>query len=58
MARAAVLLELPLAALCRVDCAGFCPVCGANRNEDPCSCEPVVTDDRWSALDALREQLN
>ena len=58
MTRAAVLLELPLAALCRADCAGFCPECGTNRNEAPCSCAPVRTDDRWSALDALREQLN
>ena len=58
MVRAAILLELPLAALCRADCAGFCPVCGTNRNDEPCTCEPAVADDRWSALDALREQLN
>ena len=33
MVREAVLLELPLAPLCRPDCAGLCPECGANRNE-------------------------
>lgn len=58
MVRAAILLELPLAPLCRADCAGICPTCGANRNEQPCGCSPAVKDDRWSALDALREQLN
>ena len=58
MVRESIILELPLAPLCRADCAGICPVCGANRNDDPCSCEVAVTDERWSALDALREQLN
>ena len=29
-------LELPLTALCRTDCKGLCPVCGANRNEVDC----------------------
>jgi DUF177 domain-containing protein len=58
MVRESILLELPLAPLCRADCAGICPTCGENRNDHPCSCEAVVSDDRWSALDALREQLN
>jgi uncharacterized protein len=26
---------LPLQLLCREDCAGLCPVCGANMNDDP-----------------------
>lgn len=58
MVRASVLLELPLAPLCRDECAGICPVCGTNRNEQACGCSTTVVDDRWSALDALREQLN
>jgi len=29
-------LELPLTALCRPDCQGLCPVCGANLNLHPC----------------------
>ena len=58
MVRESILLELPLAPLCRADCAGICPTCGENRNDNPCSCEAVVSDDRWSALDVLREQLN
>lgn len=51
--RDAVLLELPAAPLCRPDCAGLCPSCGADRNVAPCGCEPP-RDERWAALDALR----
>jgi len=48
-----VLLDLPMKALCRQDCRGLCPMCGADRNVTACACvEP--TDDRWSALKALR----
>jgi len=53
LVRDAVLLELPLAPLCRDACAGLCPWCGANRNEERCSCTPPV-DSRWQALDVLR----
>jgi uncharacterized protein len=35
----ACILELPLAPLCREDCQGLCPECGANRNNQACSCE-------------------
>jgi uncharacterized protein len=53
LAHDTVLLELPQAPLCRPDCLGLCPVCGANRNEEPCQCPPAP-DPRWAALDALR----
>lgn len=55
MARDAVLLELPLAPLCRADCAGLCVRCGADRNVEACGCAPEPIDDRWAALDVLRE---
>jgi uncharacterized protein len=55
LARDAVLLELPLVALCREDCLGLCPVCGSNRNDSPCACEPEGGDPRWAALDVLRQ---
>lgn len=48
--REAVLLELPIKNLCREDCRGICPRCGANRNLDPCACETAPRDSRWSAL--------
>jgi uncharacterized protein len=53
LVRDAVLLELPLVPLCRPDCLGLCPRCGANRNEEPCSCTEEG-DPRWAALDVLR----
>jgi len=53
MARDALLLELPLAPLCRPDCAGLCPTCGADRNEEACTCAPDAGDPRWAGLDAL-----
>lgn len=55
MARDAVLLELPLAPLCKVECRGLCPACGADRNVGDCDCEPALGDPRWTALDVLRE---
>lgn len=55
LARDALLLALPLAPLCRPDCAGLCPGCGADLNEGPCDCPPPATDPRWAALDVLRD---
>lgn len=55
LVRDAVLLELPIAPLCRADCAGLCPTCGADLNEGECGCAPVSADPRWAALDVLRE---
>ncbi len=56
MVREALLLDTPVAPLCREDCAGFCPVCGNDRNEQACSCATEVRDERWAALDALRDE--
>jgi uncharacterized protein len=56
MAREVLVLGLPLAPLCRPDCAGLCPTCGADLNRGRCACAPVDTDPRWSALDALRPE--
>lgn len=58
LARDAVLLELPQAPLCREDCAGLCPTCGADLNAGPCDCPDPSVDPRWSALDALRSDPN
>ena len=58
MVRDALLLDVPVRVLCRPDCAGLCPVCGRDRNTDPCDHAPAPTGDpRWAALDALRERL-
>jgi uncharacterized protein len=53
LVRDAVLLELPLAPLCRESCEGLCPECGANRNEGDCGHQPDDRDPRWAALDQL-----
>ena len=40
-------------ALCREDCKGLCPRCGADLNTAPCTCETEV-DSRWETLRKLR----
>jgi uncharacterized protein len=55
--RDAVALALPNKILCRADCAGLCPACGVNLNEEPHEHEDEPSDSRWSALEALREKL-
>ncbi len=55
--REQVLLSLPARTLCREDCKGICPRCGANRNSDACSCEETPADPRWSALGDLRSRV-
>ncbi len=55
-ARDALALALPDKILCRPDCAGLCPVCGKNLNEEPHEHEEETVDPRWAALEALREK--
>jgi uncharacterized protein len=43
------LLAAPGFALCREDCKGLCPRCGADLNLGPCGCAPNI-DPRWAAL--------
>ena len=45
-----LLLELPSTVLCREECAGLCPACGADRNTTDCGCDLTVPDPRWDAL--------
>jgi uncharacterized protein len=51
----ALALILPRAILCREDCAGLCPVCGANLNlaESDHHHEPEP-DPRWAKLSEVR----
>ena len=56
-ARDALVLALPPKILCRPDCAGLCPVCGKNLNEEPHEHEEEQGDPRWAALEALRNDL-
>jgi uncharacterized protein len=55
MVRDALVVGQPVRVLCRPDCAGLCPVCGTDRNSDPCAHgreEPA--DPRWEALRGLK----
>jgi uncharacterized protein len=56
-ARDALVLELPDKILCRLDCAGLCPVCGRDLNVDPHEHEDDQPDSRWAALAELKDQL-
>jgi uncharacterized protein len=51
--REQVLLQLPMQRICNDDCKGICAVCGINRNEANCSCQPHSGDDRWMPLKDL-----
>jgi uncharacterized protein len=56
MVREHVLLAVDDPRLCRPDCPGLCPVCGADLTTGPCQCDSAVVDERWAALDQLRTQ--
>ena len=45
----------PRNVLCREDCAGLCPACGANLNEaGPDHHHERAPDPRWAALSEIR----
>jgi uncharacterized protein len=50
--RDAVVLDLPLAPVCRDDCPGLCSECGARLADDP-DHHHEVSDPRWAALAEL-----
>jgi uncharacterized protein len=51
----ALALALPTQVLCRVDCAGLCPVCGESLNDAPEGAHehPAEPDPRWAKLREL-----
>jgi uncharacterized protein len=54
-ARDAMALTLPATVLCRADCAGLCPECGANLNDaGPEHVHESAPDPRWAKLSELR----
>jgi uncharacterized protein len=46
-------LALPMKPLCREDCRGLCPHCGANRNRTECGCAAAWEDPRLAPLKSL-----
>ena len=54
-----IMLAFPTQMLCRDDCRGVCPDCGANLNRTGCGCEEKrksEIDPRWQALAALLDR--
>ena len=54
--REQVLLATPVKLVCRDDCRGLCPHCGANLNAEKCDCQQP-SDPRWAALSDLKNKL-
>lgn len=45
-----VILAMPMKVVCRSDCQGLCPVCGADRNHVKCQCPPPKDDSPFASL--------
>ena len=45
-----IILAVPITVYCNEDCRGLCPLCGADRNQGECSCQPVGKLSPFSAL--------
>ena len=43
----------PMKPLCRPDCPGLCPKCGADLSQNPCSCRKEALDPQWGPLASL-----
>jgi uncharacterized protein len=50
-----VLLAIPMKIICRSDCKGLCPHCGANLNSDECRCESHSGDSRMAPLARIKQ---
>jgi uncharacterized protein len=45
-----VILSMPMKVICRPDCRGLCPVCGADLNRVICDCPKARGDSPFAAL--------
>ena len=52
--REVLTLALPVQPLCREDCRGLCPHCGADRNASPCHCDDQHAKSPFAKLEALK----
>ncbi|GAB4367901.1 MAG: DUF177 domain-containing protein [Deltaproteobacteria bacterium] len=51
-----VALAIPAKILCREDCLGLCPRCGANRNREDCGCPADAAETPFHVLKTLLEK--
>lgn len=49
-----LMLAMPVNPLCRPDCNGLCPICGANLNLETCDCRKDEEDPRMAPLRNLK----
>ena len=54
IAREQVLMALPMKPLCREECRGLCPECGADWNAGECACDKAKIDPRLEVLKSLK----
>ena len=52
--RDVLLAGQPIKNLCKADCKGLCPKCGANLNDGECGCERFTIDPRLAALEDFK----
>jgi uncharacterized protein len=56
--REVLLMEIPDKVLCKDDCRGLCPVCGADLNVEQCQCRVSGDGGQWDRLKELLEKDN
>lgn len=49
-----LLATQPIKNLCKAECKGLCPKCGANLNEGDCDCDKFIGDPRLAALEDFK----
>ncbi len=52
--REQILLQLPMKQLCKEDCKGICPLCGADLNAEKCRCLPREVESPFAVLKRLK----
>ena len=52
--RDTLLAGQPMKNLCKADCKGLCPKCGANLNDGECGCDKFIVDPRLAALEDFK----
>ncbi|MFH1680161.1 MAG: DUF177 domain-containing protein [Candidatus Eisenbacteria bacterium] len=55
--REEILVTTPMQPVCRPDCGGLCPVCGADRNKGDCGCRMEEGHPAWEPLRKLSQDL-
>lgn len=56
LAKTAFILDMDTKNLCREDCKGLCPRCGADLNQGSCGCQTRDADPRLAVLAKLLEE--